>query len=286
VKVLMLKIGFGKLPGSGRGRLKPRWGRISFLVMAVGAMLLDTASLNAPSFAVGAVRGGQSVTAAEPGEASLRPWVQKDYAALNRLFDEVDTPFPRDLIKAIAWCESGWSHVDETGRLFVTVNRQGKSGRLGHRRISLDYGVMQINERMESLDRKAWDWERIKNDPVYNIRAGVAVLESKVEYIHTLKRRANWKQLEARYQLRGHDNLDLVLKAYNGFQPSWAYPRRIREALRDKPWEKAVWRQWAVSANHPVVILTALASKPTGDAVEWSAAVEGGLGYTLDLARP
>jgi soluble lytic murein transglycosylase-like protein len=184
----------------------------------------------------------------------LRIWKNKDYAAINQRIEALETDFPKDLIKAIAWCESEWNHIDTDGHLFVTVNRKKSGSEIRHHQISLDYGIMQINERMESLSRKAWDWERIKNDPEYNLRAGVAVLKSKIAYIHRLKRQSNWRQLESRYCLQGHDELDLMLKAYNGFQPSWNYPKRIKSVMQEKPWEKAVLRQLFFEANWPDTI--------------------------------
>jgi hypothetical protein len=288
----MFHFEFGRLSPRTQGRLKFRLLQAFLVFCALAVVFLDTASFKVPMEAF----WGKTVTpAAASGQpqANLIPWKQKDYAAINRLFDNLDTAFPKDLIKAIAWCESEWNQVDENGRLFVTVNRQHAAGRSRNPRITLDYGVMQINERMESLDPKAWDWELIKNDPEYNLRAGVAVLESKFEYIRTLKHRPNWKQLQARYHLQGHDDLDLALKAYNGFQPSWAYPRRIREALRDKPWEKAVLRQFSQESNRPGEALLTLAPVSENEGVGWSResvrTAQAGLAgteafwYTLDL---
>ncbi|NTV51970.1 MAG: lytic transglycosylase domain-containing protein [Candidatus Firestonebacteria bacterium] len=293
----MVNFSNNRVPAKLDRPLKTGLWRLLFVFSALAVVFLDTASFDAPLAGLWTkTDNAVSVQSAE----NLGPWIAKDYAALNRKFDALETSFPKDLIKAIAWCESGWSHVDQNGRLFVTVNRQRPLGNSVQKRISLDYGVMQINERMESLDRRTWDWELIKNDPEYNLRAGVAVLESKVAYIHALKHRANWKVLEARYRLQGHDNLDLVLKAYNGFQPSWAYPRRIRAALRAKPWEKAMLRQFFQEANRPGAVFLALAPLSENEGEESLPSVKPGLTlcaaatsapvedayYSLDISEP
>ena len=180
-----------------------------------------------------------------------RIWRDKDYVAINQRIEALNTTFPKELIKAIAWCESEWSHVDERGQPFITVNYKGRVLHNGHRAISLDWGIMQINEKLDSLDRRIWDLERIKNDPEYNLRAGVAILESKREYVRHLRKLKNWRQIEARYHLQGHDEVEITLKAYNGFQPSWAYLNRIQTALHEHPWEKAILQQLAKGAAYP-----------------------------------
>jgi hypothetical protein len=222
------------------------WLKWIFLASAGLVLLFDTASVQMQWTAFCGklgqiVRGG--------GESDpLKIWKDLDYLAINQNIDSLETTFPKDLIKAIAWVESEWRQVDAQGQLFVTVNR----GRGKHARdTTLDCGIMQINERMESLNRQVWDWARIQSDPVYNLRAGAAVLESKVQYVHALRHRKNWRTLEARYHLRGHDELDVILKAYNGFQASWSYPNRIRKTLQEKPWEKAILRKYFTEANRP-----------------------------------
>ena len=121
--------------------------------------------------------------------------------------------------------------------------------------VSLDWGLMQINEGLESLDPAAWDLERIKQDPTYNLRAAVAILESKRAYLRRLRRQANWKTIEARYHLRGHSRLDILLKAYNGFQPSWVYVQRVKAALAQRPWEQAMLRELTDAALWPETTL-------------------------------
>jgi hypothetical protein len=264
--------------------LKWIWFKFFVLFAAGLVILLDTASVQS-QWAVLWGKLDSMLLAGKPAADPLHIWKEKDYLAIHQRIESLDTKFSKDLIKAIAWCESEWNHVDADGRLFVTVNRKKNTGKSG-RGITLDYGIMQINERMESLNRRVWDWERIKRDPEYNLRAGVAVLESKVRYVRRLKRQANWPRLERQYRLKDHDDLDLVLKAYNGFQPSWNYPKRIRLLLREKPWEKAILRQKFQEANWPDAVWTSLAPEDGGRPGWLSApsAVPEAFHYRLEVA--
>jgi hypothetical protein len=235
------------------------------------------------------------------GDEAAKIWQEKDYVAMNRRFEAVDTSFPTELIKAIAWCESEWNHLDQTGKVFHTVNYH--PGPDGGWQTSLDWGLMQINERMESLNRKVWDLERIKTDPEYNLRAGVAVLEGKRAYIRSLRRRKDWKAIEARFNLKGHSELEITLKAYNGFRRSWSYLYRINTALNEKPWEKAMLQQMLDQARRPDISLgpagdcawrllpgdTRLGLRATGWEESQPAAPAPGVEpyyYCLDLTRP
>ncbi len=192
----------------------------------------------------------------EPRSVDLTIWQERDYLAMNRVFESVQGEYDPEVLKAIAWVESRWRHVRPEGAIFVTANYKWEQGR---RTASLDWGWMQINERLESLNTREWDLERIKHDPEYNLRAAVATLESKRRYLQRLRRKANWPALEAKYRLKGHSDLDLLLKAYNGFQPSWAYVNRVRAALAEKPWERAMLAQLRASAVRPEVRLSGLA---------------------------
>lgn len=184
----------------------------------------------------------------EPRTIDLTIWKDRDYLAMNRVFESVSGGYDPEVLKAIAWVESRWRHVGPEGSIFVTPNYKWEKGR---RTASLDWGWMQINERLESLNTQEWDLERIKHDPEYNLRAAVATLESKRRYLQHLRRKKNWPALEARYRLKGHSDLDLLLKAYNGFQPSWAYVNRVRATLVEKPWERAMLAQIRGSAKRP-----------------------------------
>jgi len=236
---------------------------IAILLMAGGILLLDSqpAQTNALVFPLQLNRFFSRHQSAGKADGSI--WKKKDYVAINQRFEAIYTDFPKDLIKAIAWCESEWSHVDYQGNVFYTVNYHRRWTEAGlQTSTSLDWGIMQINEKLESLDRRIWDLERIKSDPEYNLRAGVAILESKREYVRHLRRQKNWPDIEARYNLKGYGEMEIILKAYNGFQPSWKYLHRVHAALVKKPWEKAMLRQLFEEARRPETSLWYMGERP------------------------
>lgn len=232
----------------------PVWAHIIWIYTAIALsagmlLLLDSQSAQTRISSLPGVFTLNFLRPHPPAEGDLRIWRDRDFVAMNSRFEALNTTFPKDLIKAIAWVESEWNHLNPAGRVFHTVNYHAKAA--GGWRTSRDWGLMQINERMDSLNRREWNLERIKADPEYNLQAGLAVLESKQAYVKSLKRRRNWKAIEARYRLKGHSDLEIALKAYNGFQPSWSYLYRIKAALAEKPWEKAMLQQVLDGALHP-----------------------------------
>ncbi|MCD4814099.1 transglycosylase SLT domain-containing protein [bacterium] len=176
----------------------------------------------------------------------LSTWQTRNFAMMNRKFETARTDFPVEMVKAIAWYESEWRQTDVQGRPLVngTVVR-----RAGNKRKTYDVGIMQINEDSHCLDASLWDLEKIKIDPIYNIEAGIRMLEKKREYIRYLRRRKDWLRIEAKYDLANHSELDMTLKAYNGFRRSWIYPEKIYSLILEKPWEKAMVRQMKQGRN-------------------------------------
>ncbi len=163
-----------------------------------------------------------------------------DYLSINHFIDHAPTLLPKNLIKAIAWCESQWKHYNGQGEPLMGINLV--NGPWGND-YSYDWGLMQINDGTVCLDPRVWDFHKIKNDQEYNILAGIAVLEQKKDYIEFLKHRPNWGQVVRRYHLEGRDEMDILIKAYNGFQPSWAYVNHVRTLMRERPWEKMMAAQ-------------------------------------------
>lgn len=169
---------------------------------------------------------------------------QPDYLAINRTIDKLESTVPIDVIKAVAWTESRWRHFNSNGEVFYSVNRKKtRRGRRKKTHLSLDWGMMQINDKTFCLNKSEWQLDQIKNDPVHNLKAGIAVLEVKQDYVRRLKRKKNWPDIERRYRLKGQDNLAVVIKAYNGFQRSWRYSENVMYYVRTKPWEKAMLNQ-------------------------------------------
>lgn len=165
----------------------------------------------------------------------------------NQLFENMASPFPIDLIKAIAWNESRWKHFRKDGSIVACPNYKKDAARrprldryTGKPLIdSVDWGIMQINDKYSTLDTKIWNFNRIKSDPPYNIQAGVAVLQNKLKLVRRMKKLKNWKQIEAYYNLTGYSDLVIAVKAYNGLQYSPIYINRLIKTLQQKPWLRA-----------------------------------------------
>ena len=186
----------------------------------------------------------------KPEQTAAKVWIEQDYIAMNRYFETLDIEFSPELIKAIAWCESEWKHFNDYGQTKVGINKKisWKSSRHSPRKRKIvqntyDIGLMQINEASNCLDPNYWDYVRIQYDPEYNLQAGIAVLKKKQEYVRYLKRKKNWHRIERRYRLRGRSELEITIKAYNGFQSSWEYLDKINKTMAEKPWEKMMVSQ-------------------------------------------
>jgi hypothetical protein len=165
----------------------------------------------------------------------------------NQLFENIKSPFPIDLIKAIAWNESRWHHFRKDGSIVACPNyKKDVAGRPRLDRYtnkpliaSVDWGIMQINDKYSTLNMKVWNFSRIKTDPRYNIQAGITVLQNKLKLVLRMKKLKNWKQIEAYYNLTGYSDLVIAVKAYNGLQYSPIYINRLIKTLHQKPWLRA-----------------------------------------------
>lgn len=160
------------------------------------------------------------------------------YQEMNKLFDSLDCEFSLDLIKAIAWQESRWQQFNPNGTVTQGINY--RTNKKGEEYIhSVDYGIMQINNKTSSLDPRDWDFERIKTDTHYNIQAGIQVLRHKVAYAQSLQKRSDWKRFAKTYNLTGKSTIEIAIKAYNGMRYSNIYINRVNHARLLKPWEKS-----------------------------------------------
>lgn len=86
--------------------------------------------------------------------------VNPNFGTMNCLLTQTALAYnvPPEIVKAIAESESGdWKHFDENGEAIIT----GDNG----------IGIMQIT------NQSGYDVERLKNDIVYNIKAGVEILD-------------------------------------------------------------------------------------------------------------
>ncbi len=194
-----------------------------------------------------------------PRQQMLQAFKTTNYAAINNIFDNLHSDWPIDYIKAVAWVESGWKQFDRRGRPMVSYVRTNPAD---YPHDGGDWGIMQINLGRGGLNRNNWNVDRVKQDPLYNIKAGLSVLDSKKKYLWRLKQRDDWQNLQSRYQLDGRSHMAMVLKAYNGFQPSWNYVLRVEDAIKTKPWLAAIERQ---AKQHPVQMTLLSVAKHNGN---------------------
>lgn len=86
--------------------------------------------------------------------------VNPDYATMNCLLTKTALSYnvPPEIVKAIAEGEnSGWKHFDNNGKVIISDDN--------------GIGLMQIT------NQAGYDEERLKNDIIYNIQAGVEILD-------------------------------------------------------------------------------------------------------------
>ncbi len=195
-----------------------------------------------------------------PHQQMLQAFKSNNYVVINNIFDNLHSDWPIDYIKAVAWVESGWKQFDRRGRPMVSYVRTNPAD---YPHDGGDWGIMQINLGRGGLNRNNWNIDKVKQDPLYNIKAGMSVLDSKKKYLWRLKQRDDWQDLQSRYNLHGRSHMAMVLKAYNGMQPSWSYVLRVEEALKTKPWMAAIKRQ---AALNPVRVTLLTETTPTDHA--------------------
>ncbi|MEW6516938.1 MAG: hypothetical protein AB1439_08545 [candidate division FCPU426 bacterium] len=169
------------------------------------------------------------------------------YMEIAKKISNINTVVSSEVLEAVAWLESeGWVQFVDDGSTYgspnYSINKETKEKELE----STDWGIMQINDKNSPLDFNKWDMDKIKSDPDYNIRAGVACLENKQKYVEFLKRK-NWEKTKLKYDLEGHSDQDVLLRAYNGFgkpqapsKEAWAYVNTVNKVVDKKPWEQQV----------------------------------------------
>jgi hypothetical protein len=144
------------------------------------------------------------------------------YNKIDKIIENLDTRFPKELIRAICWGESSWKQFSKED-----INTG-------------DYGVMQINHRTIAIYGGKKREYLIKNSAEYNIKFGTMILCDKYKYVLRLKKQKNWKKIEKKYHLEGMDNLSLAILAYNGFRKNHSYIKYIYRIEKEQPWKKLV----------------------------------------------
>lgn len=152
------------------------------------------------------------------------------YKRAEQVFESLPNTVTADLIRAMAWVESGWRQFNDDGTVYV----DGSMSKITHK-VSKDFGIMQINEKtIAGMPPKFV--HKVKCSTKFNILIGVAAFEGKIRYVRQLRARKYWRKIWKRYDLYGLPEQDIAIIAYNGFQVDHIYLRLVKGALKDKPW--------------------------------------------------
>ena len=128
------------------------------------------------------------------GEQGVNP----DFQTMNRLLTEMALKYdvPPEDVKAVAEKESGdWRHFDENGEAIVTSDN--------------GIGIMQVT------NQSGYNVDDLKNDIVYNIEAGVQILDKMFE-------RSDLPSINSKDNSKERDVLEywyFAIMAYNGTKP-------------------------------------------------------------------
>lgn len=159
---------------------------------------------------------------------------RNNFVAVDQYIESLNTDIPKDLIRAIAWVESGWRQFDDAGGVYV----DGSMSKLTHK-ISKDFGIMQINEKTIVESKMPLKFVRkLKSSMEFNILIGISEFEGKILYVRSLRASKYWMRICKRYALRGMSERQMVILAYDGFQADHLYVRMVEQAVKDHPWEK------------------------------------------------
>jgi hypothetical protein len=138
------------------------------------------------------------------------------YTVVSAIINELGTTIPKDIIRAIAWGESGWTQYNDDMSTYRCSNNKGYS----------DWGVMQINDQWV---KSALHLKRLKENTRYNIKAGVAIFEQNLRDAPRIRKKYKVPEI--------YTDIDIALKLYNGWGKSWQYVRYIHNIMRTRPWD-------------------------------------------------
>jgi hypothetical protein len=158
---------------------------------------------------------------------------RNNYAEVDQYIESLSVDIPKDLIRAIAWVESGWRQFDNAGGVYV----DGSMSKITHK-ISKDYGIMQINEKTIVDSRiSSRQVHKLKSSMEFNILFGISVFEEKIHYVRFLKKLKKGPRIWKRYGLSGLSERQIVILAYNGIQADHLYLDLVEQAMENRPWE-------------------------------------------------
>ena len=127
----------------------------------------------------------------------------------------------KDLVRAIYWHESRWQQCDDHGKAYSCREKD---------RRYRSWGIAQIYDDPRCR-YPGIDYHRIKTDPVYNVRAGLKILEEKFNQVNHIRHKFKISKSKS--------DIEIGLSLYNGWREKnrWEYAARVLEVMRQKPWE-------------------------------------------------
>lgn len=158
---------------------------------------------------------------AEGAQVSRKTKARMQY--VNSLITKSNTAFPKEVIRAVFWAESGWKQWNPDGTCFRSGN---------------DYGISQLNIKTIKA-HPAWNFKLIKKSARYNVDRGIELLEEKYAWAKSVYGcEKKYDNAHGRYGFIGNDEIDVAIRAYNGMTDSQKYLDMVNKYLTEKPWEK------------------------------------------------
>jgi hypothetical protein len=151
------------------------------------------------------------------------------FERVDYIISQLETEIPLDVIRAVAWQESGWKQYNADGTPF-----EGYCGK--------DWGVMQVSEdTLRFYPQYKLKW--VKRSTKYNIHVGVRILEDKLICAREMRNKPDWKEKKLKYRFQNHTNLEIAIRLYNGRTSSRKYLTEVEKHLETKPWGKRL-KNW------------------------------------------
>lgn len=181
-------------------------------VMLAGAVTPALATPTAASVAVSTVQAASQ--ASESSLLDLSPTTLPTHVVFSNPYlvdQEIEraaqrAQVPPEVLKAIAWQETGWLHYSHSG-----VQRNSNRNKAGAV-VSTDWGIVQVNDRAHPRA-----FPRARVDPRYNLEFGGRLLRS------LYQENGTWER---------------AIERYNGINS--VYPKAIKHHRALKPWTVGV----------------------------------------------
>ncbi len=176
-------------------------------LVAAGMATPAMAAADSPVTATVAVSSATRTAAAAPTRAVRVPNLSR--FEVNREIERLSAKYdvPADILKAIVWQESGWTHA-HNGVVVYNVNRDQKSGAVR----STDWGIVQLNDAAHPRA-----FPRARTDPKFSLDFAAKLLHSLNE-----ENGGDWNRTIARYNGINNPGYLRAIQKHREIQP-WKY---------------------------------------------------------------